>query len=78
MGGVALAYIVIGSMGVVFPGTIEGWLGIDYSFKDVWGLSRGRVEAFTIGTIAVDLLVGVIGYALARKVRANVNSQSEI
>jgi len=78
MGGVALAYIVIGSMGVVFPGTIEGWLGIDYSFKDVWGLSRGRVEAFTIGTIAVDLLVGVIGYALARKVRASVNSQSEI
>ena len=77
MGGVALAYIVIGSMGVVFPGTIEGWLGIDYSFKNIWGLTRGRVEMFTIGTILVDLCVGVVGYALARKVRKTLVGASE-
>ena len=78
MGSVAFAYIVIGSFGVVFPGTIEGWLGIDYSFNDIWGLSRGRVELFTLGTIAVDLFVGFLGYALARKVRANLVTKSEI
>ena len=78
MGAVVLAYIVLGSMGVIFPGTIEGWLGIDYSFKDIWGLSRGQVEWFTLGTIAFDLIVGVTGYLLASKVRANLASQSEI
>jgi len=78
MGWVVLAYIAIGSIGVVFPGTIEGLLGIDYSFKDVWGLNRGQVELFTIGTIAADLFVGIIGYALARKIRANLVKESEL
>jgi amino acid transporter len=78
MGCVVLAYIVLGSMGVIFPGTIEGWLGIDYSFKDIWGLTRGQVEWFTLGTIAFDLLVGVIGYILASKVRKSLTSKSEL
>ncbi len=78
MGWVIFAYIAIGSMGVVFPGTIEGLLGIDYSFKDIWGLTRGQVELFTLGTITVDLLVGLIGYALARRVRADLVKRSEL
>ena len=78
MGWIVLAFIAIGSMGVVFPGTIEGLLGIDYSFKDIWGLSRGQVELFTLGTIAFDLLVGFIGYIWGSKVRSDLVKQSEI
>jgi amino acid transporter len=77
MGWVVLAYIAIGSMGVVFPGTIEGLLGIHYSFADVWGLRRSQVELFTIGAIAVDLLVGFVGYALASKVRSQLAKEKE-
>jgi hypothetical protein len=78
MGAVVFLYILIGSCGVIFPGLVEGLLGISYNFQDVWGLSRAQVETFTIGTIAVDLIVGLVGFALARNVRKNLNSSSEI
>ena len=69
MGVVVFLYILIGSFGVIFPGTLEGLLGIDYSFKDIWGLSRSNVQLFTLTTIVVDILIGVIGYVLAKNVR---------
>jgi len=69
MGAVVFLYILIGSFGVIFPGTLEGLLGIDYSFKDIWGLSRSNVQLFTLTTIVVDILIGVIGYVLAKNVR---------
>ena len=78
MGTVVLTYIALGSIGVLFPGTIEGIFGISYDFKDVWGLSRGQVEAFTLGTIAVDLIVGILGYVLAKSVRRSLVSTAEI
>ena len=78
MGTVVLIYIALGSIGVVFPGTIEGLFGISYDFKDIWGLTRGQVEAFTVGTIVIDLLVGIIGYALAKKVRKSLVESSEL
>jgi amino acid transporter len=78
MGSVVLAYILIGSFGVIFPGTLEHALGIKYNFLDIWGLSRSRVELFTLGTLFIDLLVGFIGYALASKVRKNLVLGSEL
>ena len=78
MGTVVFIYIVLGSMGVLFPGTVEGLLGIKYSFADTWGLSRGKVELFTLGTLAVDLLVGVVGYVMAAKVRKSLVARTEI
>jgi len=78
MGSIVFTYIVLGSIGVLFPGAVEGLLGIDYSFQDNWGLSRGRVESFTLGTITVDIVIGLIGYLLASKVRKNQVVKSEI
>jgi hypothetical protein len=72
MGAIVFLYILIGSFGVIFPGTLEGLLGIDYSFKDIWGLSRINVQIFTLTTIIVDILIGVIGYILAKNVRKSL------
>jgi hypothetical protein len=78
MGTIVFLYILIGSCGVIFPGLVEGMLGIKYNFQDIWGLSRTQVETFTIGTIAIDLFVGLVGFALARNVRKNISNSSEI
>ena len=78
MGAVVLLYILIGSFGVVFPGTLEGWLGIDYNFADIWGLSRAKVELFTLGTLTFDILVALIGFAFARNVRRNLAEKPEV
>jgi amino acid transporter len=56
-------FVVLGSWVAVFPDTIEKALGVDYgSFKDAWGVSRLKFEAYTLGTLGVIVLVGVIGY----------------
>ena len=78
MGAVTFIYIILGSLGVLFPGTVEGLLGIDYNFIEIWGLPRSRVEAFTLGTIAFDLIVALVGFALAKNVRKNLVASSEI
>ena len=78
MGSVVFIYIVLGSLGVLFPGTVEGVLGIEYNFQDTWGLSRGQVEGFTLGTIAFDLVVALVGFALAKNVRKSISAQSEL
>ena len=78
MGTVVFLYILIGSCGVIFPGLVEGLLGIDYNFQDIWGLSQKQVETFTIGTIAVDLIVGLVGFALAKSVRKNLSGTPEV
>ena len=78
MGSIVFIYILLGSLGVLFPGTVEGILGIDYNFTDIWGLTRGQVEGFTLGTIAFDLVVALVGFALGKNVRKTLSSQSEI
>ncbi len=78
MGFVVFAYILLGSIGVVFPGTIEGLFGISYDFKEIWSLTRGQVEAFTLGTIVIDLLVGILGYALAKNVRKSLATEETV
>ena len=78
MGTVVFLYILIGSLGVIFPGLVEGILGIDYNFQDIWGLSRSQVEAFTIGTIAFDLVVALVGFALAKNVRKSLAEKPAI
>ncbi len=37
---------------------------------DNYGVSRLRFEMFTLGTLAVILVIGVVGYLLAGDVRA--------
>ncbi|MEU3839437.1 APC family permease [Streptomyces sp. NPDC028635] len=65
------AWILIGSWSALFPGVLEQLFGIDYVFRDVWGVSRTAFEAFTLGTVALLLVVGVIGVAVARRADAS-------
>jgi amino acid transporter len=61
------AWILVGSWCALFPGTLEALLGIEYAFDDIWGVSRTAFEAFTLGTVAVLLMVGAVGLRNARR-----------
>ncbi|MET9384416.1 hypothetical protein ABZY09_25925 [Streptomyces sp. NPDC002928] len=66
----AYAWILIGSWSALFPGVLERLFGIDYDFRDIWGVSLLSFEAFTLGTVAMLLLVGGIGMTVARRASA--------
>jgi amino acid transporter len=70
LAGVVLAFIALGSWVAVFPGTIEGLFGLEYSFQDVWGVSQLNFEAFTIGTLVLVIVLALVGYWRASGVRA--------
>jgi hypothetical protein len=38
--------------------------------KDVYGVSRARFEVFTLGTLAIIVVIGVAGYIAGAGVRA--------
>jgi glutamate:GABA antiporter len=63
------AWVALGSWVAIFPGTIEKWVGMPYDFYGEWGVHRGKYEALTLGTLAVVLLVALVGYALGKPVR---------
>jgi hypothetical protein len=62
--------MLLGSWVAIFPGTLEELTGHSYSVFASYGVTRLRFEVFTLGTLAIVLLVGLIGYALAADVRA--------
>jgi amino acid transporter len=62
-------WVALGTWVSVFPGRIEKWTGIDYNFKDTWGVSFAKFEALTLGTLAVVAVIAVVGYALGKPVR---------
>ena len=74
---IALAWIVLGSWVALFPGTLEPLFGIDYPFEEIWGLSRMRFEVFTLGTMVVVILIGVLGYLGGAKLRATIGPDPE-
>jgi amino acid transporter len=63
-------WIALGSWVAVFPDTIERLFGVGYNFKDTWGVTEGTFEALTLGTLALIVTIGLIGYAFAGSVRA--------
>jgi amino acid transporter len=69
-------FVLLGSWVAVFPDTIEKVVGVDYgSFKVAWGVSRLKFEAYTLGTLAIIVLIGVAGYiggASTRRATATV------
>jgi amino acid transporter len=62
-------WILLGSWVAVFPDTLERLFNVGYAFKDSWGVSQGEFEALTLGTLAVIVIVGLIGYWAGRGVR---------
>jgi amino acid transporter len=64
------AWMLLGSWAAVFPGTIDEYIfGLHYSVQDNYGVSRARFEVFTLGTLGVVVLVGLVGYLLGKPVR---------
>jgi hypothetical protein len=69
-GGLTTFWIAFGSFVAVFPGVLEPVFGVDYgSFVDAWGVSRAKFEALTVGTLVVVIVLALVGYALAERVR---------
>jgi glutamate:GABA antiporter len=66
-----LFWIALGSFEAVFPDVLEKVFGVGYNFTEGWdGVSRGTFEVLTLGTLAVILLLAVIGYYAGARVRA--------
>ena len=63
-------WIALGSWVAVFPDTLDRIFGVGYTFKPAWGVTEGVFEALTLGTLAVIVVIGFIGYAFAGDVRA--------
>jgi amino acid transporter len=64
-------WILLGSWVAVFPDTLERLFKVGYPFKGTWGVSQAEFEVLTLGTLAIIVIVGVIGYWAGRGVRAN-------
>ena len=64
------AWALLGAWVAVFPGTLEPLLGVDYNFRDTWGVSRLAFHGLTLGTLAIMFGVAVAGYLNGRRVRA--------
>ncbi|MEI8104681.1 MAG: APC family permease [Actinomycetes bacterium] len=59
-------FIVLGSWAAVFPSTLERLIGVEYgSFKDRWGVSQLKFEAYALGTLGVIVLIAIAGYIAA-------------
>jgi amino acid transporter len=67
--GIITLWVILGSWTSVFPGTLNHLLGLHYSFQDSWGVSGATFTAFTLGTLAVIVVVSVAGYLSGRLVR---------
>jgi amino acid transporter len=63
-------WIALGSFEAVFPDVLEKLFGVGYGFKGSWGVSRSTFEELTLGTLAVIVLFGVVGYWFGKDVRA--------
>jgi hypothetical protein len=63
-------WILLGSWVAVFPDTLERVFKVGYPFKDSWGVSQWEFEGLTLGTLAIIVAVGLIGYWAGRDVRA--------
>jgi glutamate:GABA antiporter len=74
---IVMFWMVLGVVVAVAPGLLEGLLGIDYDFVEIWGLDQVRVEAFTLGTLGVLAATALAGYAVARRaVRRDESTQA--
>ena len=73
MTAIVTLWIVLGSWVAVFPGSIEPAIGVSYgSFTDSWGVSRLKFEAYTLGTLGVIVLLGIVGYIAGAPTRREI------
>lgn len=66
----ATFFAVLGTWVALFPGVLEKLFGLDYDFVGTWGVGRARFEALTLGTVAVIILLTLLGLWLGTRERA--------
>jgi amino acid transporter len=59
----ATFFAALGTWVALVPGVLERLFGLSYDFVGTWGVSRGRFEALTLGTMAVIVVLSGIGLA---------------
>jgi glutamate:GABA antiporter len=64
-------WIALGVFQAVFPDVLEKVFHVGYGFKGNWGVSRLTFEVLTLGTLAVILAIGIVGYYAGSRVRAD-------
>jgi glutamate:GABA antiporter len=63
-------FAAVGSIEAVFPGLLWTLLGQDYgSFVDAWGVSRTLFQVLTLGSLAVVVVLALVGYRAGAQVR---------
>ena len=65
--GLITFWVALGSWVSIFPSTLERLFGIDYAFKDTWGVSFAKFEVLTLGTLAVVALIASSATCSARR-----------
>jgi amino acid transporter len=74
LGWLSFAWVLLGSWVAVFPGTLERLFGLDYDFRETWGVGQVEFETFTLGTLGVLLVLGGVGYVRGARVRSGRSS----
>ncbi|TMJ94044.1 MAG: APC family permease [Actinobacteria bacterium] len=65
-------WIALASWEAVFPDTLERLFHVGYGFKGTWGVEQGTFEGLTLGTLAVIVLIALVGYFFGTEVRQQV------
>ena len=69
LGVICFAWIALGTWVAVFPGTLEALLGVEYPFAEIWGVEQGTFSVFTLTTLGIIVVIGILGYVFGRKLR---------
>ena len=77
LAGVVFAYVVLGNVVAVFPSALDNLLGIPFSFQQSWGVSEGQFELFTLSTLAVVVVLGLVGYRVAGQMRRQAGAAGD-
>jgi amino acid transporter len=65
----ATFFALLGTRVALSRGVLEKLFGFSYDFVGTWGVSRGRFEALTLGTVAVIVLLTGVGLWLDTRER---------
>ncbi len=65
------SFCAVGSLEAVFPGLLWKLLGQDYGdFAEAWGVTRGKFEVLTIGSLVIVFGFAIVGYIAGKRARA--------
>jgi glutamate:GABA antiporter len=76
--GACVIWMAIGSITAIVPGLFNSLLGYHYDIRAVYGVGRGRFEAFTLITLAVILGITLVFYVVGGSARRSESESSSV